>query len=172
MFSFNCSICKHTLLLDSLAKLRIHLRNHKTYGQLLFPLRCPHSETCMSTVLSLGSYLKHFETFHIVFIGQDELEDVSEMAADESAFANHETAMFQNENDEDVMSIDENDVTNENEETRFDIPVQSLLSEKVSRLANQIETEALEMIVELRSRGNVPFKVSVDVLDMFLLCLN
>lgn len=74
--------------------------------------------------------------------------------------------MFQHfcESDKDNMSVNEYDIVNENGEPTLEIPVRVPLGAKMSRLGKEIEIEALEMIINLWSRGNVPFKVSIDIL--------
>ena len=160
MVHFNCPTCNTQVDLISIRDLRHHLNQHKLLGKLNFPIRCLQSENCKSTLSSINSFMKHFETYHydgVVDLVEDTFPpqpvpiviDPLPPAAIEIIDEGERNEMF--------MEVEGNN-EGHNIQGRFSF------SEKITLIKEKMKTEALNMIVELRAKGNIPSTVSVDIL--------
>jgi len=155
MFRFNCPTCKSHVELTTVRDVRHHLNVHKAFGKLNFPIRCLQSDKCYSTLSTIDSFIKHLDKYHY--------------AGDFAPFPPENAPCFLN-----PLPVGR-DIENEGQRYENAMEVegdgddpQSRLSfrEKTTLLKEKMKTEALNMIVEIRARGNIPFKVSVDILRL------
>lgn len=155
---FTCPSCKKTLAVFTPSDVTRHLNQHKEWGQLNFPIRCRQAN-CKSALENTRNFGRHFETFHfndLDYVAQPEPLDRIELDnnddRDEPAHpvlddVPDETVLFDMETD-----CLENDFQSKS------------FAENISSLKETVKTLAMNMLIDMRSKGNIPFKVSTKVM--------
>ena len=152
---FMCPICLTEIPITSIHDVGTHLKSHYIKGKSNLPLRC-HQENCKSNFFSkICNYVRHFGTFHSDAITRLNIEN-HEARAMPVAF------QMQNEIVEEFQNPALPQVEAEVPPPPPPPPRESFFS-KMSRLKESMKIAAQSMIIELRAKGNIPFKISVHV---------
>ncbi len=156
MNTFTCPACRKEFPQPKISDVQTHLNQHKIFGQLRHPIACVSGD-CRSTVEKVESYVKHFEKYHLKLLPPPKLASSTPLVIPSTPpfTLNKQTELELNS--ESIVS------SGENVENSAPQDLQSF-SENMLLLQECLKVEATNMLVDLRSRGNVPLKVSGDVL--------
>ncbi len=141
---YNCAVCKKWIHVRSAVKVREHLNNHKTYGQLKCEIECQQLH-CSMKFPDVWRYVRHFSKKHTCDIDGD-CETPAIVPTDTVTNAINEGIEVYNEDDTDSIN---NSVDCEN----FD-EIESVLKKK-----------AVAFLVSIRAKGNIPHNASVTIID-------
>ena len=163
MVVFKCPSCSEKLFDPSLSDVRLHLNSHKLFGQLQHPIACGIAN-CRSSLQTVSTYVKHFESIHLkrtkklldpIFEPNPPVTTPSPPSFNYE-FTNCATSLVSEP---------------EAENPPF---VQTLpsFSESMICLQDCLKIEITNILIDLRSAGNIPLKVSVDVMKYLSNCVD
>lgn len=138
---FNCPSCKKCVAVKSIKDIKIHLGHHKQYGELDFPIRCCEPY-CQATCDYIYNYGRHFEKFH--------------------SFNTEGGDVVMSESEEiDDLGLHENEIIDNRPNNR------PSLKDKMVATRMALQGAVTNIVIDLRGRGNVPFNVTIDVVEYF-----
>lgn len=138
---FKCPSCKKCVAVKSIKDIKMHLGHHKQYGELDFPIRCCEPY-CQATCDYIYNYGRHFEKFH--------------------SFNTEGGDVVMSESEEiDDLGLHENEIIDNRPNNR------PSLKDKMVATRMALQGAVTNMVIDLRGRGNVPFNVTIDVVEYF-----
>jgi hypothetical protein len=160
-----CPVCIKEVPVNSVNDVRVHLNWHKKNGHVNPPLRCKQHALCQTLCADVYAYVKHFKNQHEPDVLSEHMQlDPCEIVetelephnshAIEGKFETIDTFEYE-EFKGDFISIENKDV--------IAVPIE----EKIRILEDRLKCKAMDIVLSLRSKGNVPYTVSVDIMKQF-----
>lgn len=135
-----------------------------------YPLRCLQ-QNCESTTERVSNFIRHFETYHYADV------DVVEAETDGTA---QPLELAMNVDDDNVSDIEVALPADLDIDADVDVDMlggghqgpKRSFTEEMSDLKEALKRECLDVLVSLRSKGNIPLKVSLDVVQFATTIIN
>jgi len=154
---FICPCCPASLNVISWQTVTSHLSLHRFKGEIIYPIRCSQEEACKSTFQNVKSFVLHLKNYHRYLCENGERGEI----AVENLVVVDEPLI----NDQDGHEMELGDYNHQND-VDIDFEEGELFSEKINCLKESLRLEALNAIINMRGKINIPMKISIDVLHM------
>ena len=157
---FNCPVCQTAIFVTSAKDITCHLNLHKALLEIKYPIVC-NQHSCRSSNATIWSYVRHFNNFHTADFDILTTNSSDPVSVNLSSQSQTVSQILLPTLDDSNFEMNENDLEFDGSfKNNEDISLEDIFS----KLNTRLETETMNMIIDLRGRGNVPYNVSVDLM--------